>query len=47
MANSFESIITFYLSTINNFLLSQPIIYFTIALFSLFVIKIIKRLTNI
>lgn len=45
--SNFENIITFYLNTISDFLLSEPIIYFTGALVSLFVIKIIKSLCNI
>lgn len=47
MANNFQSIISFYVETICTLMMSEPFIYFTGALLSLFILKILRELTHI
>lgn len=46
LSSAFPDIVAFYASTISNFLLSDPVIYFTGGFISLVCIKAIKVLIN-
>lgn len=47
MLDNFTEIILFYVSTLCDFLMSEPIIYFVCALLSLFVVRVLRELLHI